>query len=151
LEKETPQELINIRDDPRFGRLRDRWRLRHDCDLLVARRNRSETPSFPKRAGVVVAVTIRPGGAGGDSTNPQFAEVEGQMEFGQEPGGSTANAPLAGGFVLEKPLKSAAKVAAYDSSAARALIDPRIVTAEFVRRTGNSIPQATITSSRIRF
>jgi Ca-activated chloride channel family protein len=47
------------------------------------------------------------------------------MELAAEtPAAPTANAPLAGGFVLEKrALKSAAKVASYDSSAARALID----------------------------
>ena len=45
--------------------------------------------------------------------NPQYAEVEGQMELAAEtPAAPTANAPLAGGFVLEKrALKSAAKVA----------------------------------------
>src|SRR5438552_7234803 len=125
LEKETPvcANLINIRDDPWF------WSIARPlaiaamiavCALVASLAVVSlKRPHFQseQRINIPAAEEVGP--------NPQANEVEGQMELAAEtPAAPTANAHLAGGFVLEKrALKSAAKVASYDSSAARALID----------------------------
>src|SRR5437762_4428413 len=125
LEKETavPANLIDIRDDPWF------WSIARPlaiaamiaiCALVASVAVVSlRRPHFQdeQRINIPAAEEVGP--------NPQANEVEGQMELAAEtPAAPTANAPLAGGFVLEKrALKSAAKVASYDSSAARALID----------------------------
>ncbi len=125
LEKETavPANLIDIRDDPWF------WSIARPlaiaamiaiCALVASVAVVSlKRPHFQdeQRINIPAAEEVGP--------NPQANEVEGQMELAAEtPAAPTANAPLAGGFVLEKrALKSAAKVASYDSSAARALID----------------------------
>ena len=125
LEKETavPANLIDIRDDPWF------WSIARPlaiaamiaiCALVASVAVVSlKRPHFQdeQRINIPAAEEVGP--------NPQTNEVEGQMELAAEtPAAPTANAPLAGGFVLEKrALKSAAKVASYDSSAARGLID----------------------------
>ena len=125
LEKATavPANLIDIRDDPWF------WSIARPlaiaamiaiCALVASVAVVSlKRPHFQdeQRINIPAAEEVGP--------NPQANEVEGQMELAAEtPAAPTANAPLAGGFVLEKrALKSAAKVASYDSSAARALID----------------------------
>jgi Ca-activated chloride channel family protein len=124
----VPANLIDIRDDPWF------WSIARPlaiaaiiaiCALVASVAVVSlKRPHFQDEQRIIVTGNNIPA-TGEVGPNPQANEVEGQMELAAEtPAAPTANAPLAGGFVLEKrALKSAAKVASYDSSAARALID----------------------------
>jgi Ca-activated chloride channel family protein len=131
LEKETPvpANLINIRDDPWF------WSIARPlaiaamiaiCALVASVAVVSlKRPYFQNEQRVVVTGNNIPAAPEETGRNPQFAEVEGQMEFAPgTPAAPATGASSAGGFVFAKrALKSATKVASYDSSAARALID----------------------------
>jgi len=131
LEKETAvrANLIDIRDDPWF------WSIARPlaiaamiaiCALVASIAVVSlKRPHFQNEQRIVVTGNNIPAAPEETRRNPQFAEVEGQMEFAPgTPAAPATGASSAGGFVLAKrALKSATKVASYDSSAARALID----------------------------
>ena len=131
LEKETPvpANLINIRDDPWF------WSIARPlaiaamiaiCALVASLAVVSlKHPHLQNEQRIVVTGNNIPAAPEETGRNPQYAEVEGQMEFAPGTPAAPATGPSsAGGFVLEKrALKSATKIESYHSFAARALID----------------------------
>ena len=129
IETPVPANLINIRDDPWF------WSIARPlaiaamiaiCALVASLAVVSlKHPHLQNEQRIVVSGNNTLAAPEETGRNPQYAEVEGQMEFAPGTPAPPATGPSsAGGFVLEKrALKSATKVESYHSFAAGALID----------------------------